>query len=394
LTAPTPPTRATAVTATKPAPGAQGTGSRRQLVVIGGLLFFAVVVIGCALLTGYAAGVEEREVTRLARESQSIQEQFQLGIDDLLAARYELARERFEYVLRLKPDFPEAVELLNMALGGLNQPTVTPTSAITPTPVTPTPTPDLSSRESIFTSAQAAFSRGDWSGALDLLLLLRSDDPMLHLAEVNQMMAAALRNRGMQKLQSGLLEQGLYDLSLAARFGPLDSQAEAWRSSAAFYLLANSYFGLDWRLASQYFAQICTAGAWGACRKYAISARGYGDLLAATNDPCQAQLQYQASLNILPDNALAPTATQASLLCMTATAGTPTPTPTASGTPTLLFTVTVSPTPSTTPTLGTSSPTVTPPGTPTPSITPSASPSLSPSETPTPETPTPTPSAT
>jgi len=392
LTVPTPPTRATAATATKPAPGTRGTGSRRQLVVIGGLLFFAVVVIGCALLTGYAAGVEEREVARLVHESQSVQEQLQLGIDDLLAARYELARQRFEYVLRLQPDFPEAVELLNMALGGLNQPTVTPTSAITPTPVTPTPTPDLSSRESIFASAQAALSRGDWSGALDLLLLLRSGDPMLHLAEVNQMMAAALRNRGMQKLQSGLLEQGLYDLSLAARFGPLDSQAEAWRSSAAFYLLANSYFGLDWRLASQYFAQICSAGAWGACRKYAISAHGYGDLLAATNDPCQAQLQYQASLNTLPDNALVPTATQAALLCMTATAGTPTPTPTGSGTPTLLFTV--SPTASSTPTLGTSSPTVTPPGTPTPSITPPASPTPTPSETPTPEAPTPTPSAT
>ena len=62
------------------------------------------------------------------------------------------------------------------------------------------------------------------------------------------MMASSLRNRGMDNFYATRLEQGIYDLALAERFGPLDSQAVSWMNSAAFFIYANSYFGLDWSL--------------------------------------------------------------------------------------------------------------------------------------------------
>jgi hypothetical protein len=145
----------------------------------------------------------------------------------------------------------------------------------------------------------------------------------------------------------------------------LDSQAASWRRSAAYYLFANSYFGLDWALSTQYFAEICTAGVWDACFKYARSAWEYADQLFKDEDPCAAVPQYEASLLTLEDAGKAPTATEAFDVCLTATAQSPTPTAT------LDLTTTATPTgtltgPTFTPTV---TPTGAPPATPTPTAT-------------------------
>jgi hypothetical protein len=47
---------------------------------------------------------------RLEKESKNVtmvvMSQFQMGLDDLAAERYEAARDRFEYVIELDPQFP------------------------------------------------------------------------------------------------------------------------------------------------------------------------------------------------------------------------------------------------------------------------------------------------
>ena len=310
---------------------------------------FVLVVWGLAALMGYVVGLERREANQVHMIAQASKEHFDLGVEDLLAGRFEFAKQRFEHVLSLDPQYPGAADLLGQAMEALNQPTITPSPVVSPTP---SPTPDLSSYESVFQSAQAAYNQGDWSASLGLLLLLRGEAPTYKMLEVNQFMQTSLRNWGMDKLFQGLLEEGVYDLYLAERFGPLDSQALSWRQSAEFFMFANSYYGLDWPLATEYFGQICLANIWGACARYAQSAREYGHLLLGEEAYCRAVLQYEQFFIHLEDQVFAPTATTVAEACLTATAPTPTPTETTTpGTETPGGTYISTPSPTFTPTV-------------------------------------------
>ncbi len=323
-----------------------------------GIPFALLIVMGISVTTGYMQGIRIQDETEVVVVAQALKEQMDTGIDDLLAGHHDLARQRFEYILEKDPNYPGARELLDQTLLALNEPTPTPSPASSPTP---TETPDMTSYDGIFGSAQSAFAREEWSTALDLLLILRGSDPYFRVSEVNQLMAISLRNLGMDELLQSLLEQGIYHITLAERFGPLDGQASSWRNSASFYTFANSYYGLDWKLSTEYFGQICAANIWGACRKYGESALEYAKILAEEGDVCQAVQFYEIAFSYIINDGVAPTATKVFSLCQTATA--PVPTGTITLTPTLeIFTPTATlpgdtPTPSPTPTIGVESPT-------------------------------------
>jgi tetratricopeptide (TPR) repeat protein len=339
------------------------------------ILLVAIILI--AALTGYRSGLRMRQKAQASQEAQALLEQFNLAVEDLEAGRYSLAKQRAEYIISIEPGNTAAIGLLDLASQALNQPTLTPTPLITPTITTPSPTPDLSSMESFFQAANDAVARQDWEAALSLLIDLRAEYPHYRTAEVNHLVFQTLRNRGFNNILSGRLEEGIYDLTLAERFEPLDNQAASWRRTAEFYIFANSYVGLDWSQAYRWFADLCGAGVWDSCYKFNISASGFADQLIATNDPCGALPLYDQSIQYKSDANLIMTATQAANLCLTATATTPTMTPT------LEETLTETPTVTSTSdlTTGTYTPTFTatpsPEGatfTPTPSFTPSPSP--------------------
>jgi len=316
-----------------------------------------VGVVGAAFF-GYQDGVKAREAARVTAELQSIDDQFDRGVEDLLAGRYDLAIQRAEYILSISPEHEAAVGLLDLALEALNQPTRTPPPPETATPAPPTPTPDLSSLQGILDSARTAADSEDYDTAISLCLELRGRDPEYALADVNDLLYDALRNRGFSTILSGDLEQGIYDLNLAERFRPLDDQAASWRRSAAYYLYANSFIGLEWSQAYQSFADLCAAGIWDSCFKYAVSARSFGDELQE-EDPCAALVPYEQSLVTLPDDELVPTATNVAERCLTATASLPTETATGTlevtGTVAGTFEVTGTPTPTYTPSMTPSS---------------------------------------
>lgn len=359
--------------ATSPHP-ANTPGERRRLrpsvAAVIGLGLFAIVVFTIATLTGVSAGRKQAGQTTDELLAQAAQGQFDLGVEDLLATRYELARQRFEYVLQINPDFPGAAELLGRALAALEMPTPLPSP--TGPPPTPTPTLDVSSLQALYDQAQALLAQGGWSTALEALITLRGRDITYRATEVDALMSQALRNLGVQQIQQGLLEQGIYHLALAERFGALDGEAIAWRNSASYYQWADAQYGLDWAEAARLFGQICSARTWDACRKYATSAMEYGHLLLATGDPCGAAYQYDQSLRTFRNAALEPTSEYAADRCLTATAGTPTPTVTVSPTPTIFVLITDTPSPTATETPGGDTPT--PTETPTPSETPTETP--------------------
>jgi tetratricopeptide (TPR) repeat protein len=288
------------------------------------LLVLAVV---CAGAVGYRAGQNERRASLASTEARAADEQFQRGIEDLAAGRYELARQRFEYVIRLDPGYPNAAQRLAEALVGLGGPMATPVSLASPTP-------NLAPVEELFTQAMAAHLNGDWDLVIDLLLGLRAKDAVYRAVEVDGMLFSALRNRGLKRIKSeGVLEEGLYDLSLAERFAPLDAEAEEYRGWARLYLLANSFFGVNWAEATYYFGQVYITAPYittDVYLKYAIASNKYGDQLVDADDPCAAMELYEQSLLAWENPDLVPTATQAHDLCEEAEAPPPpefTPTP-------------------------------------------------------------------
>jgi hypothetical protein len=162
--------------------------------------------------------------------------------------------------------------------------------------------------------------------------------------------------------------------------------------SASFYQYANSFIGLDWAEAVSNFADLCAAGIWDSCYKFARASKEYGRLLMADKEYCAASIQYQNSLDTFADGQLEPTADYAYESCLTATATPPTATPTGSLTPgtgtpatatatlgatdtpggataTLTPTATQTPTPTATETGGAASATPTPTATSTPTAT-------------------------
>lgn len=307
--------------------GKRSSGSSRQRIfIVVGLVLLAVLTTAIA---GYAVGKSQGEARRNEVISQTTDEQFFLALEDLEAGRFEIARQRLEYISRLDPSYPDVAVHLADALLALNAPIATPVQRTTPTP-------NLAPVAELFDQSLSAIEAEDWDLSISLLLALRAKDPEFKSLEVDRLMFGTLRNRGVNRISvDGRLEEGIYDLSRAQRFGPLDREADNWKSWAQLYLLANSYMGLDWSQAAFYYAQLYLIAPFlntDTYLKYANSAHAYGDQLYAQNDSCAAEEQYAQSLLAWENPELIPTATKAARACLTATAPAPPPPPT-EGTP-------------------------------------------------------------
>lgn len=375
-------------------PPSKGQGMPWLLLV--GLLGAAVLILGAAGASGYIVGMQERQTERATQEASLLQEQFDRGVLDLEEGRLRVAKQRFEYILEVDPDYPGVRDLLTLAQQGLNEPTVTPSPTPTEIILTPTPTLSLNTLEGRLEAGRGALSREQWTEAIEILLDLRRTDADYRFDEVNADLFTAYRNRGLSKIFRKELAGGIYDLMVASRVGTLDNQAQSWMRTASFYRYANSFIGLDWVEATRNFSDLCSSGVWDSCFKYAKSAKEYADLLIDDEEYCSAHEYYRLSLDTREDSGLEPTADRAEELCLTATVTPPTATPTAT-----VFTATpgpgtVSPTigPSDTPSGATATPTATTADTTaTATATPSATATVGPTDPPTP-TPTPSPSPT
>lgn len=300
--------------------------SSRRLLLFAFLVY--LVLILAVGLFAYFQGRQVLEDETVTQIQQSLQEQFELGVDDLEAGRYELARQRFEAIIRIDPNYPDAEVRVVQAYVALDVPTITPTPK-------PTGTPDPSPPEDLFARAERALEEQQWSTVIELLLAVRGKDPTFRPVDVDGLMYLALRNRGMILITQGLMEEGLYDLSLAERFGPLDRDAMFRKTLAQQYLLANSYFGLNWLKAAELFRTLCEQGATlDSCPKFAEAAWKYGDLEWDAGNSCIASEFYTSAYQSDPNTTLEPTAEYAEDVCATETAPPPPPPATETPTPT------------------------------------------------------------
>lgn len=306
-----------------------------------------IIVLGLALFSGYQSGIGIRKDTRAQAMSQQIGEQFQNTLVDIEFGRYEIAKQRLEWIIENDPTFPGAQEKLTEVLVQINlqenyiAPTATPSLV---------PTPDFSGAQEAFTRAQQLIAAQDWPGAISALDTLRKLDATYQVSQVDGMYYFALRNNGYDLLtKQGNLEGGIYYITLAERFGPLDANANGVREGARYYILGASFWELNWEQTLFYFNQVNSGwpGLWDgtmtASERFRIASMRYGDELFGQNKFCEAVVQYENAIRVGQLDQLAEqNFGKAFVACFP---------PTATPDPSLLFTPTIDPSlPTNTPT--------------------------------------------
>ncbi len=271
--------------------------------IIGVSLIILIAIISA--IAGYGSGISLRKNAEHTQVAIVVDEQFQLGLQEMEQGQYLRARQRFEYIIELNPNYPGITEKLAAVLLELNT-TATPT--LVPTP-TLTPTPDLRGVQELYDQSKQYITNSDWSNAIDALLMLRKTDPEFQKVEVDGMLFLALRNRAQQKIVNQAdLEGGIYDLTLASKFGPLDTEAEGLLNWSTMYITGASFWDIDWEQVLYYFEQVAAqlphltdGSGWTATERYRVALFEYGNTLASQGKYCKAMQYYQQSLSYSPD---------------------------------------------------------------------------------------------
>ena len=257
-----------------------------------------LLLVGLGGFGGYSSGIGVRKSAEETVISTQLTEQYTFALRDIELGNFETAIQRLKFVILNDPSFPGAQEKLTevMVLSVIPTPTPIPTV---------TSTPDFSGAESAYQRAQQLISAQDWVNALSALDIIRKLDPNYKTAQVDGMYYFSLRNYGHVLItQQGNLEGGIYHLTLAERFGPLDNSSVQLREGARAYITGASFWELDWKQAYGYFSIVGLnwPGMWDGTmtgtQRLQISAMRYGDELFEQQDYCAAYDQFQVAAGL------------------------------------------------------------------------------------------------
>lgn len=260
--------------------------------ILTGILGF-ILLIGLGGFGGYNSGVGARRNAEQSIMATQLSEQFSFALVDIQFGRYENARQRLEYIIQHDPNFPGVQEKLTevLVLSSIPTPTAAPTA---------TATPDFSGAENAFARAQELIRAQDWNGALTALDTIRKLDPGYKTAQVDGMYYFALRNKGYDLItREGNLEGGIYYLTLAERFGPLDNSARGLRDGARAYMVGASFWELDWEQAANNFETVAAGwpsmwdGTMTAGQRYFIATIRVADEWFAAGEYCGSYELYE-----------------------------------------------------------------------------------------------------
>jgi tetratricopeptide (TPR) repeat protein len=310
---------------TNPNPALKQQGKMPRWIPILGF----VVLVALGVFAGYQSGLSQRKAAQATVVAQQVEEQYQLGLDAMNNGQYEVALQHFQFVIQHDSNYPGVQDaytklVIWMSVSPTPSPTITPTI---------TSTPDLRGVETIFNQAKQYIAASDWDNALATLDNLRKSDPTYRTAEVDGMYFISLRSRGYAKIFPGScqdtnLEGGIYDLTLAERFGPLDSGAAGLRTFARYYSTGAAFWEVDWLQAQYYFGQtmlgyptLMDSSCKTAQDRWREATIEYARQLAAKGDYCGAQTQFDAAFTVNSDENVPyyATATAVYLTCHPAT---------------------------------------------------------------------------
>ena len=216
-----------------------------------GILLMIALGIGGGFL-GYKMAINARQAEYSRKSKMAAAEQYQMALADIEQGKYANAKTRLDYVIEVDQNYPGGFELLQQVQLAL-YPTASPTPLITATPE-PTPTKDNRGNEELFQSIQQAMYSQNWEGAIKQINVLRDRDISYRGLEVDGMYYIALRNFGIQQINNGYLENGVYNISLAEALGPIDSYTDGMRTAARAYLSGAGFWEINWPKALEYYS--------------------------------------------------------------------------------------------------------------------------------------------
>ncbi len=220
-------------------------GCWRSLLILAVLAISTCMCLVIVALAGFAGIRDQMEVigTEAVQAQQTdVADQYQRGVADMEAGLYELAADRFSYVLTKVPDYKDASGLLQQVNDRLNVtptpeevPTEAPTATLTVAPQesvpptatleAPTPTRRGPTAEGLYSSAETAMFMGNYEEAISWLDALIQLDSSYRRSDVNRMLVEALTVqgraylRGMNQDGEDQLARGVQLIDRAAELG-------------------------------------------------------------------------------------------------------------------------------------------------------------------------------
>jgi len=250
--------------------------SLRGIWVIWGILL-ASLILGVSIMLGIQSGLNIRMQTDQQQRLTVAAEHFNYGIAALNQGDLSGAKIQFLYVNELVPNFPGLIEKLTdveiqMALA------LTPVATPTPEPAA---IPTGGTADDYFSLAQQAIQAQDWASALGLLETIRNMNLNYKQPQMDDLYYQVLRNLGVSQIKNNNLETGVYNLTLAQNFAPLDAEAAQQLSWAKADIQRNVWLG------------------------YAAGLIKVGNDLAHSNQPdCDVLKAYQAARDFLDQHGI------------------------------------------------------------------------------------------
>lgn len=214
------------------------------LAVLGISICLCFVIVTLAGFAGIRDEMEAIGTSAVQVQQTDVADQYQRGVADLESGRYELAGDRFAYVLTEIPDYEDASALLQQVMDVLNYtptPSETPTSEPTetstsapPTAATQleTPTRRGPSPEGLYSNAETAMFIGNYEEAISWLDALIQLDSAYRRTDVNTMLVEALTVQGRAYLR-GMNQDGEDQLARGVQL--IDRAAELGYSGELIY---------------------------------------------------------------------------------------------------------------------------------------------------------------
>ncbi len=282
---------------------AQNAVVRRRKVGVKAVGFglFLISMLGMIGFSGYLGvwvGINERQAVEEAaqiknRDSYALT-RFERGLTAYSNGNLVAAQSNFEEVLKFQPTNRSAQELLATAQA------IQTRVALPPPTIVPTLPPDRAKGVEVL---QGLVVRKEWDTVVIVGEQLRAAAASLSTAEkatVEDALFKAYTTRGMQRINKGELEAGLFDLDLAAAIRPLEQGLDIERQVASLYQSALYVYGADWEKSVERFRQVYMLAPRyrDVAQRLNESYKRAGDAMAEAQDWCAAEKRYAASLQL------------------------------------------------------------------------------------------------
>lgn len=305
---------------------------RAGWVWLGILAMFVIAALGAG--TGYLMAIEARKSAQETQIQILSTTQYELSLQDIKDNNYSMAKRRLEYVIQIYPNYPGAADKLAEVMVQMAQAGNTSSQPVEI--ATAEPTKDTRGAAAIFTTAKEQLAAQDWRSLYTSINSLRDLDPSYQAVQADGLYYMAMRNMGIINISNGNMEKGLYNFSVAEKIGPLDADAESYRTWARMFLNAAAGYEVVWTRAIDGFSTLYNMvpnmidfNGITVREYYARSLAGYGDYLQSTYDWCGAVTKYEASQGIMSLQRVIDLLPDAREKCAN-----PPPTPTPESTPT------------------------------------------------------------